>query len=94
MKRFLLIAGLLLGLSGTTTARSPVDLDVIDDEMAGPRTQVLVLGTYHLAEHAGEFDPASLEPLLQRLEAFAPDVITIEQVPGEQCDMVMRHPQV
>lgn len=94
MKRFLLVAGLLLGLSGTTTARSPVDLDVIDDEMAGPRTQVLVLGTYHLAEHAGEFDPASLEPLLQRLEAFAPDVITIEQVPGEQCDMVMRHPQV
>ena len=94
MKRFLLVAGLLLGLAGTTMAHSPVDLDVIDADMAGARTRVLVLGTYHLAEHAGEFDPASLEPLLQRLEAFAPDVITIEQVPGEQCDMVMRHPQV
>lgn len=98
MRAILLVAGLLLGLSGTAAARAPVDLDVIDADMAGPRTRVLVLGSYHLSEYAGEFERTALEPLLEplleRLEAFAPDVITVEQLPGMQCDLVMRYPGV
>lgn len=72
-------------------ARPAVDLSVIDREMAGARTQVLVLGSPHLSEHAEGFERESLEPLLRRLEAYAPDVITIEQLPGMQCDMVARY---
>lgn len=90
----LLTASLALGMAGAAMAQAPVDLDVIDRDMVGPRTEVLVLGTFHLSEHAGEFEPEALGPLLDRLEAFAPEVITIEAVSGEQCDMVMRHPQV
>lgn len=94
MKRILMAAGLLLAAAGATLAQTPVDLDAIDANMVGPRARVLVLGTYHLSEHADRLDAGALEPLLQRLEAFAPEVIAIESVPGEQCDMVMRHPQV
>ncbi len=72
-------------------ARPAVDLSAIDREMAGPRTQVLVLGSYHLSEHAEEFERESLEPLLQRLEEFGPEIITIERLPGMQCDMVARY---
>ncbi|MGO1540154.1 MAG: DUF5694 domain-containing protein [Luteimonas sp.] len=92
MKKTLLVACLLSGMAGPAMAQ--VDLDVLDADMAGPRTQVLVLGSFHLAEHPGEFEPESLAPLLDRLAAFAPQVITIESVSGEQCDMVMRHPGV
>lgn len=90
MKKTLLIAGLLLGMAGAAMARPPVDLDAIDADMAGPRSQVLVLGSHHLSEHPGGFGPEALEPLLERLEAFAPEVITVESVSGEQCDLVMR----
>src|SRR5690554_5512417 len=82
---------MLLAMAGAAMAQAPVDLDVIDVDMVGPRTQVLVLGTYHLSEHADEFEPEALEPLLQRLEAFAPEVITVEAISGEQCDTVTRY---
>jgi hypothetical protein len=48
----------------------------------GDVTEVYVLGTAHLAQSAG-FDPAALEGLLERLEALAPDVITIEALGPE-----------
>ena len=85
------MGSLLLALAGPAMARAPVDLDAIDADMVGSRTRVLVLGTFHLSEHADEFEPQALEPLLQRLEAFAPEVITVESISGEQCDLVMRY---
>lgn len=94
MRTILLAGSLLLGVASTTMARTPVNLDAIDEDMAGARTQVLVLGTYHLAEHADAFERGALEPLLQRLEAFAPEVITVEQISGMQCDLVQRYPDV
>jgi hypothetical protein len=51
--------------------------------VAGPLTRVLVLGVPHLAGAPDDFDPAVLEPLLQRLEAYAPDVIAVESLSGE-----------
>lgn len=75
-------------------AQPPVDLSVIDRDMAGARTQVLVLGSHHLSEHPDGLGRESLEPLLQRLERFAPDMITVERLPGMQCDMVARYPGV
>src|SRR3546814_15611426 len=64
--------------------------------MACPRSQVLVLGSVHLSQlpEGTDFDPASLEPLLQRLAAYKPDVITIEALSGETCDLMRRHPAV
>lgn len=49
----------------------------------GEKTRVLVLGSPHLSGAPADFDAAALEPLLARLEAFAPDVIAIENLSGE-----------
>ena len=74
--------------------QAQVDLSVLDQDMAGPRAQVLVLGSVHLSQLPKEFKPKSLEPLLARLAAFKPEVITIEAISGESCDLMARHPTV
>lgn len=86
--------GWLLALAGPAVVQAQVDLTALDRDMAGPRAQVLVLGTVHLSEMSGHFRPESLDPVLDRLVAFNPDVITIEAISGEECDLVFRHPTV
>ncbi len=44
---------------------------------------MLVLGVPHLSGTPDNFDPQVLEPLLECLEAYAPDVIAIENLSGE-----------
>lgn len=56
----------------------------------GEAAQVMVLGTVHLRYMPKTFDPKVLEGLLDRLQAFAPEIITIEQQSGEECDSVRR----
>ena len=73
-------------------AGAQVDLTVLDRDMAGPRAQVLVLGTMHLREMPAGFTPAALNGLLDRLAAFRPDIVTIENESGEECDLAARHP--
>lgn len=89
-------AALALGLAwvGTGIAQAQTDLTALDKNMAGPRTQVLVLGTVHLSELPKDFDPKALDPLLERLAGFKPEIITIEAIGGEQCDLAARHPSV
>lgn len=84
------MAGLLAALP--LAAQAQVDLTALDREMAGPRAQVLVLGTIHLSGMPAGFDPASLDGVLDRLAAFRPEIITIEDEPGEECDLAARHP--
>src|SRR5690606_18800715 len=74
-------------------AQAPVDLATLDEGMYGSPSQVLVLGTLHLDEIDG-FDPAVLDPLLDRLASFNPAIITIEALSGEECDLYARHPTV
>lgn len=88
-----MIAAFALGiaLAAGASAQDRVDLSALDAAMPGPRTQVLVLGSVHLAQGGPErFDPAALEPLLQRLAAYTPDIVTIEALSGETCEL-MRH---
>lgn len=75
-----------------TCAQAQVSFKGLDRDMAGPRSQVLVLGTVHLSELPEGFDPTSLQGVLDRLAAFKPDVITIEAMSGEECDLMKRHP--
>jgi hypothetical protein len=46
----------------------------------------------HLSGLPAGFKPASLNGVIERLAAFRPDIITIEQEPGEDCDLAARHP--
>ena len=52
----------------------------------GDRSQLMVLGTTHLSGLPDSFDRARFAPLLDRLEAWAPDRIAIESLSGAQCD--------
>lgn len=57
--------------------------------ITGARTQVLNLGSAHLSEF-DSMKPDTLEPLIANLERFKPGIITVENVSGEQCDMMAR----
>jgi len=78
-------------LMAPAMASAQVDLATLDRDMAGPRAQVLVLGSVHLSELPASFKPASLAPVIDRLAAFKPEIITIEALPGEECDMAARN---
>lgn len=57
----------------------------------GPLTQVLTLGSPHLAQLPQKPASAALEPVLDKLAAFKPQIITHEGLSGEQCDQVARY---
>lgn len=94
MKALWAIAAVSAMLAGPALAQGTAGLPRIDRAMAGPRAHVLVLGTVHLAELPNGFKPESLEPLLARLAAFKPDVITIEAISGESCDRMAHYPTI
>jgi len=87
-------AWLSLGLLPSFPVSAQIDLSTLDDGMAGSRAQVLVLGSVHLSGMPEGFRAESLEPVLDRLAAFKPDVIAIESMPGETCDLMRRHAAV
>jgi hypothetical protein len=82
----------LLAVVLPLAAQAQTDLTALDRDMAGPRAQVLVLGTIHLRTLPASFNPAALDGLLERLAAFKPEIVTIETENGEECDMAARHP--
>ena len=84
------IRGLVLTLP--LAAQAQVDLTTLDRDMVGPRSQILVLGTVHLRDMPASFNPAALDGVLDRLAKFKPDIITIEEESGEECDLAARHP--
>ena len=59
--------------------------------MRGPATQVMVVGTMHLA-NLQDFQPQNLDLVLDRLAGFRPDIIVIEAVSGAECDGFRRFP--
>ncbi len=86
-RRWMCGLALLLPLA----SQAQVDLK-LDRGMTGSRAQVLVLGSVHLSELPEGFDPVRLQGVMDRLAAFKPDVITIESMTGEECDLAARHP--
>lgn len=59
---------------------------------AGKPNDVVVLGTPHLSEFKDGFRPEMLTPLVERLAAWRPTIITVERVSGLQCDSLRRYP--
>ncbi|KRA80849.1 hypothetical protein ASD76_16635 [Altererythrobacter sp. Root672] len=66
--------------------------DQLKGPPAGRPNEVLVLGTQHLSEMPDTFEPALLDPLLDRLAGWRPEAIAIERVSGLQCDALRRYP--
>lgn len=87
MRRIAAGLAALVVLSGAVPAQAQFfDPRLYQSRVYGERTQVLVLGTPHLANAGAGFDPAVLEPVLARLAAFAPTVIVIENLSGESVE--------
>ena len=86
--------GLLAALLWSGTAPAQVDLSKLDRGMAGPPSQVLVLGSVHLSQMPEGFEAATLQPVLAKLAAFKPDIVTVEAIPGESCAMMKRNPAI
>ena len=61
-------------------------------EIAGAPSEVLVLATPHLSGMPASVRPEYLEPLLDRLAEFEPEVITVEALSGQDCGVLQDHP--
>lgn len=72
-------------------AKPAFDPRSVRAEIAGPPTQVLVIGSVHLSSLNSRFKFTSLAPLLDRLAAYQPQVITIEALPAQVCDLATRY---
>lgn len=96
MKPTILLFGLLVLFASLTAAgaQRPFDPRAYQSRVAGERTQILVLGTPHLSGTPDGWDPAVLEPLLARLAAFRPDVITIEALSGQQLAALWQYREI
>lgn len=71
-------------LSSEVNAAGPdFDPHSFRDKIHGETTKVLVLGAMHLSGAGDDFDKKNLKLLLAKLEAFKPDVIAVENLPGE-----------
>jgi hypothetical protein len=84
-----IMLGLVL-LAGNAYAK-PFDPRIYRGSQAGPPTQILTLGSAHLAQLKGPVTSELLAPLLDRLAAWKPDIITHEGISGEQCDQLERY---
>ncbi len=89
---------LFLGLCSTgalaadASYRPTFHPDQLKGPPAGRPNEVLVLGSPHLSSLPKTFEPAMLEPLLKRLEAWQPTAIAVENLSGLQCDFMRRNP--
>jgi hypothetical protein len=61
-------------------------------DVAGPPSEVIVLGTPHLSGWPDNFDAKTLDPLIDRLAAWKPQAIAVESLSGLQCDALRRFP--
>lgn len=73
----------LLAITAPVAAQDRFDPRSYQRRVSGQTTQILVLGSPHLSGTPEGWDSALLEPLLDRLAAFRPDVITIEALSGQ-----------
>ncbi|MEM9170316.1 MAG: DUF5694 domain-containing protein [Pseudomonadota bacterium] len=80
------------GIAGAAAQDDRPGFSGVQQDLAGPPTRILVLGTPHLNQLPEDaFEPAHLELVMDRLAAFAPDVIAIEAVGGRACDTIRRY---
>ena len=69
-----------------------IDFSGVQEPLGGEPTRVLVLGTAHLNQLPdGALNPGDLDLVLDRLEAFAPDIIAVESIGGRGCDELRRY---
>ena len=77
-----LTAILAVAINLTPSAAQTFDPRRYQPDVLGEPTRIMVLGTAHLSGTPEDWDANALSALLDRLTAFAPDVIATEDQPG------------
>jgi len=91
-KAFFLALLLILSSSSAGFAQAPAfDPREWKGAQAGPTTKVLNLGSRHLSQISVAGNKGMMSALLDKLAAFKPDIITVEDVSGEQCEHLKRY---
>jgi hypothetical protein len=96
------LAGLLaIGLSAFAISAEPSDstqrfaASEMNAGIAGRISQVMVLGSVHLGQNSElrslVASRQTLQPLLDRLAAFKPDLIAVEALSGRDCDTLIHY---
>ena len=85
-----IVAMLVLIASPAAATSTAFDPRSWHGTQAATPTQMLTVGSAHLAQ-IKPIDRAALSPLLDRLAAYKPDIITLEGISGEQCDVLKRY---
>lgn len=62
--------------------------------VGGPRTLMLTMANTHLSAFTGKWSKGWLEPVVDKLAAWKPTLITVEQLSGAQCEMMRTNPAV
>jgi hypothetical protein len=83
----------LILCSGVTAQdyRPAFDPSRLKGPATGPVNEIMVLGTPHLAQLPKTFQTSSLTLLNERLAAWKPQAIAVEDRSGPQCDFMRRH---
>ncbi len=91
-KLIVALLGLLMATPGLAQTTPAIDIASWKGQQAGAPTQVLTLGSSHLGQMETVVAGEMLVPLLDKLAAFKPEMITYEGISGEQCDAFRRYP--
>lgn len=86
------IALLLLVATATPAAAQFTPPLGAEPEVAGPRTEMMTLGSVHLSGYK-DWKAAWLAPLNARLVAWRPGIVTIERLSGAQCELMRTTPE-
>ncbi|MGF6272301.1 hypothetical protein ABIB38_000643 [Massilia sp. UYP11] len=87
----LLISMTLCGAAAAQDYQPTFDPSRLKGPAAGPVNEIMVLGSPHLSHLPKTFQPASLSLLNERLAAWKPQAIAVEERSGPQCDFLRRH---
>lgn len=91
MRRGLGLAVAALMAGPASAAPGGFDPRELKGGVAGAPTALMVLATPHLSGFPKNFDPQRLEPLLERLARWRPQIVTIESLSGPECEYLARY---
>ena len=87
----LLISMTVCGAAAAQDYQPAFDPSRLKGPAAGPANEIMVLGSPHLAHLPKTFQASSLSLLNDRLAAWKPQAIAVEDRSGPQCDFMRRY---
>lgn len=87
-----LLAAACLCTAQAQESTRPFDPSVLKGPAKGQPNEVMVLGTAHLRYLPDSFQPAGLKLLSERLLAWGPHMIAVEERSGPQCAYMRQYP--